>query len=78
MNLRQTLTGALEARIERDMGPDRFNPAGWDQIPLGTYYFSADLDTSLIVIHRVVGEVLFHVLAAHGRMLTNAAWHNFY
>lgn len=78
MNFVQFLGEALKSRISRDMGPDRFPAAGWDLIPLGTYYFSTDPQTSLIVIHRVVGEVLQHTLAAFGMMILQDAWRRFF
>jgi hypothetical protein len=78
MNFVQFLGEALKSRISRDMGPERFPGAGWDQIPLGTYYFSTDAQTSLIVIHRVVGEVLQHSLAAFGMMILQDAWGRFF
>ena len=78
MNFVQFLSEALKSRISRDMGPDRFPPTGWDQIPLGTYYFSTDGQASLIVIHRVVGEVLHHSLAAFGMMILPDAWRRFF
>jgi hypothetical protein len=78
MNFVQFLAEALKSRISRDMGPARFPGAGWDQIPLGTYYFSSDAQTSLIVIHRVVGEVLQHSLAAFGMMILQDAWRRFF
>lgn len=78
MNFVQFLSEALKSRISRDMGPDRFPATNWDQIPLGTYYFSTDAQASLIVIHRVVGEVLHHSLAAFGMMILQDAWRRFF
>jgi hypothetical protein len=78
MSFVQFLAEALKSRISRDMGPERFPGAGWHQIPLGTYYFSTDPQTSLIVIHRVVGEVLQHSLAAFGLTILQDAWGRFF
>jgi hypothetical protein len=72
------LAEALKSRISRDMAPNQFPGAGWDQIQLGTYYFSADVQASHIVIHRVVGEVLQHSLAAFGLMIQQDAWRRFF
>jgi hypothetical protein len=66
----------LAARIKFDLGP-QFPAQGWQDIPLGTLYFSPDPQTGLIVIDRMLGDVISQVLRLHGLMLTDTAWRSF-
>ena len=74
MNFVAFLTNALKSRIQTDMEEGQFPVVGWELVPLGTYYFSTDPQTSVIVIHKVVREVLEGALAVFGLMILDDAW----
>jgi hypothetical protein len=76
MSLGQEFATTLAARIKFDLGP-QFPAQGWQDVPLGTLYFSTDLQTGLIVIDKMLGDVISRVLKLHGLMITDTAWRSF-
>jgi hypothetical protein len=76
MTLGQEFATTLAARIKFDLGP-QFPAQGWQDVPLGTLYFSPDPQTGLIVIDKMLGDVISRVLQQHGLMITDTAWRSF-